>query len=383
MKNCMLLLFLTVIISCNNSKESQPKGNSTIQPLENNEANVKQINDLLNSLNDNPQIFNVSSNKPTVVKGKKGMKVYIDPNDLETENGNPVNGQIKVELIEATESKDFIKNNIPTISNGKILITGGAYFVQAYSNGEKLKLKKSKSLKIDLPRITDSEMELFLGERKTNGSINWISVNQNLIKDTTQKPIKPIEKKPLTKYYKKKSNDINEILNYVEGGQIDTSSNQQQVVEVTKEEYEKYLFEKAEYEKKLSVWKEEANTYSQVELKNFGWINCDRFISDELPLINTIVKFENDSISQVKTILVFKDINSVLETVASNEKGRFVAKLDNIPKDKKVSVLSIGVQSEKCFYNEQEVTIGNQTEIAVTLREITKGELKKRINKYQ
>jgi hypothetical protein len=382
MRKLIIIIFLILSISCNNGEKSKPNENNNIEPLENNNENGKQINDLINSLSDKPQIFNIPSDEPTIVKGKNGMKVYINPNDLETEKGNPLSGQIEVELIEATQSKDLIKNNIPTTSNGKILVTGGAYFVQAFSNGEKLKLKQTKSLIIDLPRLTDTEMELFLGERKTNGSINWISVNQNLIKDTTNKPTKPIERNQIKKYYKKKSNDIDEIMNYVEGHQSDTSSNQNEVVEVTKEEYEKYLLEKAEYERKLAIWKEEQNTYSQIELKSFGWINCDRFLNDGLPLINTIVRYENDSISLVKTLVVFKDIKSVLETIGSNEKGRIISKINEIPKDKKVNLLSIGVKGEKCFYNEQLLTIGNQKEISVTLKEISKDELKNRINKY-
>jgi hypothetical protein len=382
MRKLIIIIFLILSISCNNGEKSKHNENNNIEPLENNNENGKQINDLINSLSDKPQIFNIPSDEPTIVKGKNGMKVYINPNDLETEKGNPVSGQIEVELIEATQSKDLIKNNIPTTSNGKILVTGGAYFVQAFSNGEKLKLKQTKSLIIDLPRLTDTEMELFLGERKANGSINWISVNQNLIKDTTNKPTKPIERNQIKKYYKKKSNDIDEIMNYVEGHQSDTSSNQNDVVEVTKEEYEKYLLEKAEYERKLAIWKDEQNTYSQIELKSFGWINCDRFLNDGLPLINTIVRYENDSISRVKTLVVFKDIKSVLETIGSNEKGRIISKINEIPKDKKVNLLSIGVKGEKCFYNEQLLTIGNQKEISVTLKEISKDELKNRINKY-
>jgi hypothetical protein len=383
MKLLLRLLILTLIISCNNTPSSEKSSNSPIEPLENNDQNGKQINDLLNSIKDKPQIFILPSNKPSVVKGQNGMKVFLEPNDLETEDGESISGDISLELIEATKTRDLITNNTPTTSNGKLLVTGGAYFVQASSNGKKLKLKDGKTLKIDLPRLSENEMELFLGERKSNGSINWVSVNQNLTKDTTPKPTKPIEK-GVTKYYKKTSTNedaIDAIMDYVDGK--DSSPVKSERVEVSKEEYEKYLIEKAEYERKLKVWQEEQNTYSQIELKTFGWINCDRFLQNDIQKTNLIVKFQNDTINQVKTILVFKDIKSVMETVANKEKDFFKATIENIPKDNEATLISIGMKNEKCFYNEQDIVIGQQSELTVSLLEIPKGELKNKLNRFK
>lgn len=43
-------------------------------------------------------------------------------------------------------------------------------------------------------------------------------------------------------------------------------------------------------------------------------------------------------------------MKSVLETVATNENGTFVANLESLPKDKNVTFLSIGVKYDKCFF---------------------------------
>ncbi|MDQ3072176.1 MAG: hypothetical protein M3Q97_02770 [Bacteroidota bacterium] len=68
----------------------------------------------------------------------------------------------------------------------KILVTGGAYYLNMNSNGKQLKMKQGKGLEVEFPKLTENEMGLFLGERDSLGQINWTSTNETFKQKDTQ-----------------------------------------------------------------------------------------------------------------------------------------------------------------------------------------------------
>lgn len=119
------------------------------------------------------QYFTVPAKKATIVTATGGLRITISPGALETEGGLPVNGKINVKVIELTNSFDLFKSNAATMSNGRILASGGSYYIGMESNGRKLRIKKGRAMQVDFPLLAKDKMELFYGERNNENNMNW------------------------------------------------------------------------------------------------------------------------------------------------------------------------------------------------------------------
>ena len=59
--------------------------------------------------------------------------------------------------------------------DGRLLETGGMFYINARQGSENLKVNRSKPLNVNVPVNNDkNDMMLFKGERLTDGSINWV-----------------------------------------------------------------------------------------------------------------------------------------------------------------------------------------------------------------
>lgn len=124
------------------------------------------------------QIFVVQSDKDTTIVGKKGTKVFIPSRVFVCQNGAEVaNASVKVTLIELYDLGDYIKYDLPTISNGKMLESGGVVYLDATENGEKLAIAKGKAVSIEFnsPHARKDRMQAFYLQRSEEGKPNWIT----------------------------------------------------------------------------------------------------------------------------------------------------------------------------------------------------------------
>jgi hypothetical protein len=150
-----------------------------VMALANDSFEIKQLNEAF--LNYTLQKFTVEKNKITVVTGKKGLKVTVNPSVLEKMDGTSFDGPVEVRMAELTNSSDLFKANAATLSNGKLLVSGGSYFIEIYSDGKPLRIKKGKHMQVDFPLLNDDEMELFYGQRNEDGNMNWQSAGKSLV----------------------------------------------------------------------------------------------------------------------------------------------------------------------------------------------------------
>ena len=126
------------------------------------------------------QHFVVGAGHRQVITSKGGLKVTVDRGVLEKEDGSDISGTIYVEIIELTSSFDFFKCNAATVSNDRLLSSGGSYYLGMENGGQKLRIKEGRRLKIELPRQTEDAMELFYGRRDEEGNMNWEQAGQRL-----------------------------------------------------------------------------------------------------------------------------------------------------------------------------------------------------------
>lgn len=156
-----LLLFLTFAISCS---ENAPK-------------QTEAIENVFTTQNLPTQFFDIINENDTFITGKKGTKISIPENSFIDKNGNAVKGKISFELKEALTLADMVMGNLTTLSNGKILQTGGMIYTNATSNGENIFIASNKALQISVPTNNKNDsMLLFEGEvNPENQSINWVN----------------------------------------------------------------------------------------------------------------------------------------------------------------------------------------------------------------
>jgi len=183
-----LVLCTIILFSCNYKKAQS----NTVATVTSNVDTAKLKADENTSLSEYSaafienaaQKFIVAPQKISVITADKGLRVTVDPAALQKADGSAVNGKIEVRIIELTTSEELFKSNAATVSNGRLMASGGSYFIGMQSDGQKLQLKKGNHLQVDFPKLKDAEMELFYGSRDSLGDMNWIKAAQPLIFNT-------------------------------------------------------------------------------------------------------------------------------------------------------------------------------------------------------
>jgi hypothetical protein len=185
--------------------------------------------------------------KGTVVRGS----VY----DFSLLDGQWVNYPIELEIQELYTPKDMILNRKPTVSNGKMLVTGGEVNIIATKDGKPLILNASSQFSIQVPATNpDMQMSVFYGNQQANGTVNWLLADSIRVRESF----------------------IGRRDSLTTGLVIDKSS---------------YI----------------------VFPTQIGWINCDRFLNDKAPRTHITFTSEEPSLDAVYIFLYFDRIKSVIE----------------------------------------------------------------------
>lgn len=352
MKTTLLILGLITFAACNNESAIENKKVQSIE-LQNERAlnETIQTKKIVQDLDNTSQLFNIPSNKVSIVKGKNGTILYIDPSDLILENGNEINESLTVELKELTNTTDLLKANSQTVSNGQLLESGGAYFINIKSGNNNVILKKGENLKAEFPKLKSEKMDIFYGQKDSLGNVNWIRSEQTLKK----KQAKAVESKK-DELKSDKYDDINDILNYVDGEDKPKLSQ--------------------ETKKQLLI---EEKVYEAINLTNLGWINVDRFLKIEN---KTNLKFEfnpKDSIAGAIIYLIFSDINSLI-TFNYNKNNQSNA-VENLPLGSEIEIVAVAVRNGKIYtHNSSEIIKENQS-LKLNMSESKLEDFKKMIEK--
>lgn len=142
------------------------------------------LNELLGYLDTGgEQVFFHNNESEITVFGDKGSIIDIPAMAFQTADGREVL-DVKITLKEAYSFGDMVSHNLSTVSDGKLIETGGMIFIAAVDakTGEQLQLKDKKEIDIAMPSQKElpSDMQLFAGDnRKSVGEkMNWKPVNK-------------------------------------------------------------------------------------------------------------------------------------------------------------------------------------------------------------
>lgn len=121
------------------------------------------------------QHYTVNPNATQIITGNSGTMLLIPDNAFTDKSGNPVEGKVKLELVEAITPQDLIAMNMGTMSDQGMLETGGTIYVGAKSeSGEELVLAEGKTIEAEIPAANKKPgMQLWQGEQNADGSVAW------------------------------------------------------------------------------------------------------------------------------------------------------------------------------------------------------------------
>lgn len=119
------------------------------------------------------QVFLIGNYTENILTGEEGVILQIPANAFETQNGQPVDGVVRLEMREMLTPGSMIMADRPTVSNGRLLTSGGQVYLNATQGGQDLRLRRGVSLGVNVPTgNVDPNMQLFVGN-DSSGVFNW------------------------------------------------------------------------------------------------------------------------------------------------------------------------------------------------------------------
>jgi hypothetical protein len=171
-------IIFILLFSC---KKDAVEPDLTVNPTVNPVNNSSNINTFFNqNIANATQSFSINASSFQWIVGAQGTTLNIQPNSFQDYMGNPISGNINIELVEIQTKADMIWLNKTTTSNEQLLISGGEVSVKAFQNGNQLILSPGGAINISLPTNNPVNMQLFAGNQTSNGDVNWGTTNTNV-----------------------------------------------------------------------------------------------------------------------------------------------------------------------------------------------------------
>lgn len=325
-----------------------------------------------------PEIFYINNNRDTVLQGAEGTIVFF--NAYSFDNRELVGDSVKIELTEYYTAADLILNNLHTQAGNRLLETQGMIRLEAYVNDKKLKLKRGKKVDLFIPDVDQGKgFQLFKGVEKgmdvdwrrdsrstimsclqalSNSNVGGLSIDVCYCRTSFGRWLcnKNITKKCKRLERKRRRNRPMRLIN--QNTSVDFTAMQGDLSS-----------EKAQ-KKRLREFCQLFST------PNLGWINCDRFLN--LPRRQLATLKVNDKEEALVTV-VFKNIKSKMR--ATNHVNGFY-RFKNIPKDRKVWIVSIKEKEDALFLAIQAHNTSKKIVKNLSYKSVSKEELAASLNDF-
>lgn len=270
--------------------------------------NYAKADDFLSERAPATQTFTGNAGTGFSITGGKGTKITFPAGAFVDGNGDAVTGTVTVTLREVLNRKDILLGGPMTEANGQLLVSGGEILVKATKDGAALSVKpqiaydSANGIKVEIPKAANgaNNLQLFVQNKRDNGQgANGQSgpyVNPNT---WTAAPYAPFGNGPNS-----------------------------------------YVF----------------------TLPSFTWINCDKFYSDPRPkttITATPVFKDDQNLTDLQVMLVFKDINTVVTLPFSTTVNKFQSYLTSLPIGIEADMVIIGKDSQGYVeFGVQHITVG-------------------------
>ena len=439
----ILLWTVLILSSCNTRKNKDHLLNTEPLALKNTIASIlpEEALELASLANDFTksiaQHFVVAGKRITVITAKGGLKVTVDAAALEKEDGSVVDGKIKVSIVELRNTADFFKANTATTSDGKLLASGGSYFIGMESGGQKLRLKSGKTITVDFPLLKKEGMELFYGERSENDDMNWKKADIDLERqyesigfDDTEAyrsqpvnvatsleemlPAKVYRSLEEQVYYYNKKMTIQQLVdtvnknspkvylqtisfwpkNMLPDQRRDTNflirnygPMKQYILRSYKnQEKDENAIKKVQdaveenFRPKQTIAQQLKTYYAPAAVANLGWINCDRFYQNKEQTetdLDLPITLHN---SRIEYFVIFKSFNGLLRgSINFNEQEK--PALQNLPIGESVTIIAFAKSKGMIYQAKEDFVITRNKKLPLDFKSISTEEMNKLFGK--
>ncbi|MFT3910063.1 MAG: hypothetical protein QM737_11600 [Ferruginibacter sp.] len=366
------------------------------------------------------QHFSVSSKRVSVLNSRGGLKLTVDPAALEKENGKRIEGNINVSIIEVSNVNDLFRCNAATVSDGRLLASGGSYFIGMENGGEKIRIKNGETIEVALPRLKKDDMELFYGERNGSDDMNWKAANVSFkqqyetisfsgkgVTDPATNSLSEISQPRIYKgldeavyYYNKRMTVLN-LVNLLNKNEpkvylqtisywpknlptdrvLDTNHlvklygpRKQYILKTYKQDQQR----KAELEKwqpKTLAGQIQKN-YAPTALTSLGWINCDRFYNAPENVETEVQMPYTFNNSRIEYFILFKRFNGLINGRADIDESPKL-KLADMPKGEDITLIAFTKKNGKIYQAKEDYVIGKNKTLSVNFKEISAADMNK------
>jgi hypothetical protein len=119
--------------------------------------------------------FEVTNNNAYILT-PFGLQCGFPPNCCVSNAGQAITGFVHVELIMLKKKGDIIQLNKPTVSNNRLLVSGGEVYVRLTKNGQEVQLAPNVKIQVRFPADIpiQTQMKLFFGDETNPEQFNWL-----------------------------------------------------------------------------------------------------------------------------------------------------------------------------------------------------------------
>ncbi len=328
-----------------------------------------------------PEVSFVQIEKETDVKTDQGTLVKIPSNCFVHADGSAVTGEVRFEVKEFYNYKDCIQKRLCTISDGKLLESGGMLYLSAAQGTEQLQVAPGKNLDVTFASQREEPedgMQIFTGEFK-DGKLNWtnprsgrvITSNPYIYQLDSVKNEVPKNGKQLFSFmqYEIEANYepgkppkyylITELDSKLVYEDYITADLKSQLFALLKKRENGYAYS---YKK---IPNPAAKCSMVFPVNRLGWINCDRFYDMPTTQLSVAYSGEQPAIN----LLIIDELNSVLSCHVQIDRQKIIAQ--NIPIGQKCHLFSYTKIEDKIYHSFVEIEIGSSNIPLVKLEETT------------
>jgi|GEM_PF-3671942 len=124
---------------------------------------------------DADQKFEIDPQVSNEIKCKNKTVITIPAGALVLADGSKPKGKVNIIVREAISNADILSQDLNSVSDGKMLETGGMVYVNASSDGKPLNIDPASAVGIAVPsdNAKANDMNVFFGGRSGNQAMNW------------------------------------------------------------------------------------------------------------------------------------------------------------------------------------------------------------------
>ncbi len=334
--------------------------NNDIEKKQDIEKGKVVLQNFISQLASPKQVFTINNQQAHNITCTNGTKLIIKPNTFTSIDKKTVQGNVDLEVKEAYSYTDMIANNLHTVSNGNLLQSGGMVFINATQNAAQLDIDISNPIQLQMPTTNKKDsMQLFNLDNN-----NWVANGQ------LQSAIFNINNYNSSKYIGNNKFIKIKYKNKISIISVDSVGKLMNTPTTNHDTIFPILYENT---KSDSIYIKNENNYN-FNIRNFNWINCDRFINNKNN-IDFVVEYPN-KIETQKSVLIFTKLKSTLNGFALNNKVDF----NKIPKNEDVYFIAFQYHDNKVLTCIQQLTTSKEPAKAEDFIELTPVQVKAKLD---